>query len=232
MSSRGREQVPSGGLDGVVVGLEGVEHDAGEASFEAAQRFGGGHSLGLLLLVVGLAEAVHTDLGDGDAVDRGVELSVAGAGEADASGGVAGPDRDRGDAGVAGERGLGFAPADARGLADELAAVRAPTPGMLSSDGAALAVRSAMRRSKASIQTVSSMMSRSSSRASSATRPAKPSSLSMSRFCCLTRRSDRAGGAAAGSSSWTRHNSRLVVEVRCCTRSSRRSMSSFNSRDV
>ena len=59
MSSGGSERGSCGGL----VGGEVVVDDAGEASFEAAQGFGGGHSFCLLLLVVGLTQAVHADLG-------------------------------------------------------------------------------------------------------------------------------------------------------------------------
>jgi hypothetical protein len=50
-------------------------------------------------------------------------------GQADAAGGVAGPDRDRRDAGVAGERRLGLEPGHARGLADELGCGQHPDAG-------------------------------------------------------------------------------------------------------
>ena len=70
--------------------------DAGESTFEAAQRFFGRVSGGEPLAVVPVAEAVvEADLGDGDAVQGGVELAVARSGQADPAGGVARPDRDR-----------------------------------------------------------------------------------------------------------------------------------------
>ena len=67
MSSGCGEASRGGGL----VGGEVVEHDAGEAAFEAAQGFRGRHALGSLLEVVGLAEAVKADLGDRDPVEVG-----------------------------------------------------------------------------------------------------------------------------------------------------------------
>lgn len=50
----------------------------GDAPFEAAGGFAVGHAVGRLLGVVGGAEAVgQSDLGDSDAVHRGVQLAVA-----------------------------------------------------------------------------------------------------------------------------------------------------------
>ncbi len=49
---------------------------------------------------------------------------------------------------------------------------------------------------------------------------------------CLARSSEPPSGAWAGSSSWTRHSNRLIVEVRCATRTSRRSTNNFSSRDT
>ena len=66
------------GLTVVVVGCEELEDDAGEAAFEAAQGFGLGFALGQFLLVVGPSQgAGHPGLGDRDAVDRGVEVTIA-----------------------------------------------------------------------------------------------------------------------------------------------------------
>lgn len=45
---------------------------AGETAFEAAQGFGGGVAFGEAVSVVNQALAMDTDLGDGDAVQRGV----------------------------------------------------------------------------------------------------------------------------------------------------------------
>jgi hypothetical protein len=89
-----------------LVGVEVAVNDADEAAFEAAQGLGVGHAFGLLLAVVGLPEAVDADLGDRDPVHRRVELAVARTRQPNPAGGVARPDRDRGDSGVAGERGL------------------------------------------------------------------------------------------------------------------------------
>jgi hypothetical protein len=61
----------------VVVGVEVVKHHTGQATFEAAQRLGCGVSIRQSLAVVGLTQAVEADLGDCDAVQRGVELAVA-----------------------------------------------------------------------------------------------------------------------------------------------------------
>src|ERR1700750_140734 len=101
------------GVGGVVaclfVGVEAFVDGSSEASFEAPQSFFGGFSFGDFLAVVGVAEAVrHADLGEGDAVQGGVELAVSCPVEADAAGGVARPDRDRGGAAVAGESGVAF----------------------------------------------------------------------------------------------------------------------------
>jgi hypothetical protein len=66
----------------------------GEVSFEGAEGFHGGVSVGAsALVVVGAAGAVEADLGDGDAVQGGVELPVAAAGEP-VPAGLAGGRRD------------------------------------------------------------------------------------------------------------------------------------------
>ncbi len=74
MSSRCRL---ASGLALLLVGVEVVKHHAGQAAFEAAQGFGAGVPGREAFAVVGLAEAVEADLGDGDAVQGGVELAVA-----------------------------------------------------------------------------------------------------------------------------------------------------------
>lgn len=64
-------------LAGLVVGVQVAEDDAGQAAFEATEGFGRRVAGGEPPAVLGLAEAVYADLSDGDAVQRGVELSVA-----------------------------------------------------------------------------------------------------------------------------------------------------------
>lgn len=59
-----------------VVGVEVAEDDAPESAFEAAKGFGGGIAGCESVPVVGLAESVTTDLGDGDAMQDSVELTV------------------------------------------------------------------------------------------------------------------------------------------------------------
>jgi hypothetical protein len=74
---------------GLAVGVEVVEDDSDQSAFEAAQGFGAGVTGGEALAVVGLAESVESDLGDRDAVQGGVELTVTRAGHPDPAGGVA-----------------------------------------------------------------------------------------------------------------------------------------------
>jgi len=72
----------------LVVGVKVVEHDASQASFEAAQCLclrGAGISA---LSVVRPSDPVEADLGDGDAVQGGVELAVARTSHPDSAGGV------------------------------------------------------------------------------------------------------------------------------------------------
>jgi len=60
----------------LVIDVKTVEDDAGQSAFEAAQRFRvkGAHvkSFG----VVGTTEAIEADLGHGDTVQGGVELTI------------------------------------------------------------------------------------------------------------------------------------------------------------
>src|ERR1700758_2866748 len=104
-----------------MVVLKGMENTAGYAAFDAAPRCGLGFPGGDQPLVVGVAlAALHANLGDGNAVDGGVELAVTGAAEAHLAGGVARPPRDGADSGVAGEGGPAFEPRYSGGLAEDL----------------------------------------------------------------------------------------------------------------
>ena len=78
-------------------------------------------------VVLGLGVAARA--GDGDAVDGGVDLAVAAAVEAVAVG-LAGADRDRGEAGGAGELGVGGEAVGAGDLADELGRGQRPEAGL------------------------------------------------------------------------------------------------------
>src|SRR3954454_9798983 len=105
--------------------LEEVPEAAGEVAFEAADGFFGVLALGAFAGDVGLGLGVAAQAGDGDAVDGGVDLAVAAAVEAVAVG-LAGADRDRGDARGAGELGVGGEPVGAGDLADELGGGQRP----------------------------------------------------------------------------------------------------------
>jgi hypothetical protein len=96
-----------------------VPDAAGEVAFEAAERFAVGLAFGGLASDVGLRLGVAAGAGDGDAVDRGVDLAVAAAVEAVAVG-LAGADRDRRESGRACELGVGREAGGAGDLADEL----------------------------------------------------------------------------------------------------------------
>ena len=113
---------------------------------------------------VGLSLGVAASAGDGDAMDRRVELAVAAAVEAVAVG-LAGADRDRCESGGAGElASLAKRPAPAISPTS-LAAVGGPNPGSESSCGAILATRSAISASSDLMVWVSLRSRRSSSRA-------------------------------------------------------------------
>jgi hypothetical protein len=64
------------------VGFERVVDDACEGAFEAADRFASCFAFGLFALEVGAGVWVVAGLGDRDAVEGGVELTVAAAVEA------------------------------------------------------------------------------------------------------------------------------------------------------
>jgi hypothetical protein len=57
--------------------LEVLVDGAGDAAFEGADGLAGGVALAAAPLVVGLAWAGQAQLGDGDAVQSGVQLAVA-----------------------------------------------------------------------------------------------------------------------------------------------------------
>ena len=82
--------------------FEGVEDDAGELAFEAADRFAAALAFALLAFEVGACWRVHAALRDRDAVEGAVELPVAAAVEPVALV-FAGAGVEWGDAGVAGE---------------------------------------------------------------------------------------------------------------------------------
>jgi hypothetical protein len=92
---------------------------AGEVAFEAADRFAGGLALGSFALEIVACLGVAAGAGDGDAVNRGVDLAVAAAGEAVAVG-LARTDRDRGQAGGASQHGVSHEALCSGDLADEL----------------------------------------------------------------------------------------------------------------
>jgi hypothetical protein len=60
----------------LVIDVKTVEDDAGQSAFEAAQRFRvrGAHVKSFA--VVGTNEAIEADLGHGDTVQGGVELTI------------------------------------------------------------------------------------------------------------------------------------------------------------
>src|SRR6478672_6167116 len=113
----------------LLVGVQGVKDGSSEAAFEAAQRFGGGVADGEAVAVVSLSETVETDLGDSDAVQCGVELSVARASHPDPSSGVARPHRYRCHSGMAGESGLAFESGHPGRFSDELGRGQFPAAG-------------------------------------------------------------------------------------------------------
>jgi hypothetical protein len=98
-------------------------------AFEAADRFAVGLAFGGLAGDVGLCLGVAAGARDGDAVDRCVDLAVAAAVEAVAVG-VARADRDRGEAGGAGEFRVGGEAAGAGDLADEFRCGQRPEAGL------------------------------------------------------------------------------------------------------
>ena len=115
----GRRGRSAGGDGGRGVGLEEVPDAAGEVALEAADGFAAGLAFGLSAGEVGGGLGVQAAFGDGEAVQRAVELAVAAAVEAVAvrSSGGGG---DRCGAGGAGELGVGGEAVDAGDLAEQL----------------------------------------------------------------------------------------------------------------
>src|ERR1700758_893537 len=114
---------------GVVVSVKVVEDDSGQAAFEAAQRFWIGGARIESFAVVGATEAIEADLGHGDTVQGGVELTIARAGQPHPPGGVARPHRYWGHPGMTGKGCLAFEPADSGGLSDEFGRGQLPAAG-------------------------------------------------------------------------------------------------------
>ena len=110
-------------------GLEQVPDASGEVAFEAADGVFGALAFGAFAGDVVLGFGVAAQAGDGDAVDGRVDLAVAAAVEPVAVG-LAGADRDRSDAGGAGELGVGGEPLGAGDLADELGRGQGPEAGL------------------------------------------------------------------------------------------------------
>jgi len=97
-----------------------VPDAACEVAFEAADGFAVGFAFGAFAFDIGAGFGVAAGAGDCDAVDGGVDLSVAAAVEAVAVG-LAGADWDRCDAAGAGELGVASEAVGAGDLADQLA---------------------------------------------------------------------------------------------------------------
>src|SRR3954453_15981206 len=99
--------------------LEQVPDAAGEVALEAADGFFGAFAFGAFAGDVVLGLGVAAQAGDGDAVERRVDLAIAAAVESMAVG-VAGADGNRGDAGGARQLCVGAKASGASDLADEL----------------------------------------------------------------------------------------------------------------
>ena len=108
-------------------GLEQVPDASGEVALEAADGVFGALAFGAFAGDVVLGFGVAAQPGHGDPVDGGVDLAVAAAVEP-VPAGVARADRDRGDAGGAGELGVRREPVRAGDLADELGRGQRPEP--------------------------------------------------------------------------------------------------------
>lgn len=104
---------------GVVVCPEKGVDLAGELAFEGAEGFGLAVAARALPVEVGAGLGVDAGLGDRDAVEGCVELTVAAALEPVAVS-CPGGGGDGGDAGVHGERGFGAEPGDVGGFSEDL----------------------------------------------------------------------------------------------------------------
>jgi hypothetical protein len=140
--------IPRGGL------AKEAEHDAGQQSLEAAQRFESGLAFGLPALEVRAGARVPAALNDGELVQRGVELPVSVAVEPVAlllsRGGI-----ERRHAGETRELRIGAKSADPAGLADELSGDQRSAALQVEELGAYRATRTATSRSSLLASTVS-----------------------------------------------------------------------------
>jgi hypothetical protein len=109
--------------------LEEVPDAAGEVSLEAAHGFEAGLAFGAFAGEVVAGLGVAAGAGERDAVNGSVELAVAAAVKPMAVG-LAGADRDWGDAGGAGEFGLRPKAARAGDLAEQLGRGQGPEAGL------------------------------------------------------------------------------------------------------
>ena len=211
----------AGGDGGRGVGLEQVPDAAGEVALEAADGFAAGLALGLFAGEVGGGLGVQAALGDGEAMERAVELAVAAPVEAVA---------------LRSARGCrtGAEPAVRASLASlakrvtpaispsSLAAVRTPQPRSASSLGASTVTRSASSASRPLMVRVSSRMRRSSSRAIRtralcSARVRRPPT----RVCQLEAARARSGISVSGQRSCRCQRRSLLSAVRCATSRSR-----------
>jgi hypothetical protein len=96
-----------------------VPDAAGEVALEAADGFAARLAVGLLAIEVGGGLGIEAAFGDGQAVQRAVELAVAAAVEAVALGSSAGR-RDRGRAGAVSKLGVAREAGDAGDLVEQL----------------------------------------------------------------------------------------------------------------
>jgi hypothetical protein len=99
--------------------VEGVVDDAGEVSFEAAERFAAALSVCSAAVEVSACRWVDAGLGDRDLVEGPVDLAVAAAVEAVALDATA-AGFERGDASVAGELGVACEAFDRADLTEQL----------------------------------------------------------------------------------------------------------------
>ena len=100
-------------------GVEVAVDDVGEVALGCSAGLAAGFAFGAFPFEVGAGVGVDADLGDGDAVDCGVELAVAAAVEAVSARGFAGAAGDWGDAAEAGAGSLVAEAADVFGVRDQ-----------------------------------------------------------------------------------------------------------------
>ena len=215
----------------VVVGVEVVEHHTGQRSRQA--ELASDLTAGVDVVCCSWPDrSRRSDLGDGDAVQRGIQLAVARAGHAHPPSGVARPHRDRRHTGVPGEGRLAFEPGYPGGFSDQFGRGQLPAARKRKQGRGDVAnsLADALGQGVDGFgepgdvgQFVAGQLSDQAGHGASQSQRMRP------RFA---RSSERAFGAWSGSSSCTRHNNRLIVAVRCATRTSRRSTNNFNSRET